>query len=672
MMGGTVKSYVTNVVAQGLGKGATFGANFLIFVLVARLGGAEFFGQYSYVLSFLAVAVAVADFGMTSVLGKDIAQVEAGAAVYWGNYLGLRLAISLLVTILALAALPFLAADIRPALLTGALFIPFLASRFFEPIYQVFQSPWYSSATSLLYGGSFILLSGLALWLHPSLIWLILAYGLANAAYLAAAFGVSLRILRPRLTFSGQWLRRILAVAAPLGIASLFTIIAGRAAIFILEHLRSMEEVGLFNAAFKFVELTAMGAAMITGPFIPIYAARITKERQSLREEFSLTLEALAVFGIPAALLVPFCSSQLLSILYGPAFLPAAAVLNILAWVGLLIFYSLFFTALAVALGVIRFAWWSTGAAALLSIALNFLFIPSLGAAGSAWAALICEIFLMSITAGFVIRHFGNVLRFGAWLKITVANTGLFLLLYGLPATTNPLLTIALAIGAYAGAAVLLRLLPRGGIAGFISCLDFGDDLRHLGRIIKYLWGFIYFRQVMMRVPVAVARRGVDCASSHPGGYRILSPDRDTDFEEWAGLLNADGGFGVWNGERVREEIASYLVTPEAATLIYHGRHLVGCFCACRDPSTTRKRGYGSWFFIHPEHRHRGLAEVLFYRTLAYFPKAGYEEILMLSDEYRLPALHFYLSHGVRPVYNSLVSFFRWPRIMKKIGREED
>ena len=158
-MGGTVKSYVTNVVAQGLGKGATFGANFLIFVLVARLGGAEFFGQYSYVLSFLAVAVAVVDSDMTSVLGKNIAQVEAGAAVYWGNYLGLRLAISLLVTILALAALPFLAADIRPALLTGALFIPFLASRFFEPIYQVFQSPWYSSATSLLYGGSFILLS---------------------------------------------------------------------------------------------------------------------------------------------------------------------------------------------------------------------------------------------------------------------------------------------------------------------------------------------------------------------------------------------------------------------------------------------------------------------------------------------------------------------------------
>ncbi len=40
----------------------------------------------------------------------------------------------------------------------------------------------------------------------------------------------------------------------------------------------------------------------------------------------------------------------------------------------------------------------------------------------------------------------------------------------------------------------------------------------------------------------------------------------------------------------------------------------------------------------------------------------------MLTDDFRLPALNFYLSRGVRPVYNSLVSFFRWPRIMSKIG----
>ncbi|MDI9569214.1 MAG: GNAT family N-acetyltransferase [Pseudomonadota bacterium] len=664
-MGGAVKSYVVNVVAQGLGKGATFGANFLIFVLVARLGGADFFGQYSYVLSFLAVAAAAADFGMTSALGRDIAQVEAEADVYWGNYLGLRLAIGLLVTVLSIAALPFLAADIRPVLVVGALFIPFLASRFFEPVYQVFHSPWYSSAASLAYGGAFLVLSGLALWRRPSLPWLILAYGLANAAYLAAAFGISLRLLRPRFTFDARCLQRILAVAAPLGVASLFTIIAGRAPVFILEGLKSMEEVGLFNAAFKFVELTAMGAAMIAGPLIPIYAARVDADREALREEFSLTLEALAVFGIPVALLVPYGSAQILALLYGPAFPPAAAVLNILAWVGLLIFSSLFFTALAVALGVVHFAWWNAGAAALLSIALNFLLIPSLGAPGAAWAALICEIFLMSITAGFVIRHFGNVIRFGAWRRILIANAGLFALLHLLPATLDLFPRIVASLGFYAGAAILLRLLPWAGMARLISHLDFGDDLRHLGRIVKYLWGFIYSRQLLLRVPLQVARRGMNRSWSPPEEYRILSPGPRTDYAEWAGLLNADGGFGFWNDYRVREEIVAFLVTPEAATLIYHRERLVGCFCACRDASTSRKRGYGSWFFIQPEHRHRGLAEALFYRTLAYFPEAGYEEIYLLSDDFRKPALHFYLKHGVRPMYNSLNNLIRWPRILK-------
>ncbi len=667
-MAATIKNYVTNVVAQGVGKGATFGANLLVFVLVARLCGAEFFGQYSYVLSFLAVAVAVADFGMTSVLGKDIAQVEA-KAVYWGNYLVLRLAISVLVTILAVATLPFLTLDLHPVLVVGALFIPFLASRFFEPVYQVFHGPWYSSATSLVYGSSFLLLSGLAFWLHPSLLWLITAYGLANAVYLAAAFGVSLRILRPRFAVAWPWLKRILAVAAPLGIASIFTIIAGRAAIFVLEDLRSMAEVGLFNAAFKFVELTAMGAAMITGPFIPIYAARMETERAVLKEEFSLTLEVLAVFGIPVALLCPLVSAEILCLLYGPAFIPAAPVLDILAWVGLLICYSLFFTALAVALGVVHFASWSTGAGALLSIALNYLFVPSQGAAGSAWAALACEIFLMSITAGFVIRHFGNVLRPGNWLKIVIVNAGLCLFLHHRPDWLPPLIHISVALGAYIGAVLLFRLLPREGMAKFISCLDFGDDLRHLGRILKYLAGFIYFPQLMLRVPKEVAQRGRGRQWTLPGEYRVASPDADTDYDEWAALLNTDGSFGKWDAARVQREIVDCLVAPGAATLIYFRGRLVGCFCACQDASTTRKRGYGSWFFIHPEHRHRGLAEVLFFRTLAYFPEAGYEEILMLTDDFRLPALHFYLSRGVRPVYNSLVSFFRWPWIMNKIGR---
>ena len=52
---------------------------------------------------------------------------------------------------------------------------------------------------------------------------------------------------------------------------------------------------------------------------------------------------------------------------------------------------------------------------------------------------------------------------------------------------------------------------------------------------------------------------------------------------------------------------------PRATPLIYF-RRLVGCFCPVRRRH-HQKKGYGSWFFIHPEHAIAG-AEVLFHRPL--------------------------------------------------------
>ena len=71
--------YLRNVAAQGIGRAVSFGANFVSFVIIARIGGTELFGQYSYVLTFLGIFAAAADFGMCTVLGKDIAQVRQSA-----------------------------------------------------------------------------------------------------------------------------------------------------------------------------------------------------------------------------------------------------------------------------------------------------------------------------------------------------------------------------------------------------------------------------------------------------------------------------------------------------------------------------------------------------------------------------------------------------------------
>jgi len=77
-----LNKYFINLFAQSSGRIATICANFFVFVLVARIGGTELFGQYSYVLAFFGIFAAIADFGMTDILAKDFAQAQHSRDVY--------------------------------------------------------------------------------------------------------------------------------------------------------------------------------------------------------------------------------------------------------------------------------------------------------------------------------------------------------------------------------------------------------------------------------------------------------------------------------------------------------------------------------------------------------------------------------------------------------------
>jgi len=473
-----LKSYLINVVAQGIGKVVSFGANFFVFIFIARLGGTELFGQYSFVLAFLAVAVAVADFGMSQVLGKDIAQLREEAPVYWGNYLFLRLVISLVVAAVAIIVAYRMRNDFLFSLVIGAFALPFLASRFFEPVYQVFDHPWFSTYPSFAYGLSYIALSLAVFLLKGSLFWLIVSYCLANIVYFAVAYTAACKLLKPVFSLNREMLLKILKIAAPLGVSSFFAIVGGRAAIFMLQSMKSDHDVAIFNAAYKFIELAALAASMVVGPLIPIYSAKIITEKENLRSDFSSTIEILAILLIPCALICPFISQDLLAFLYGKNFTASAPILNVLAWVGVLIFYSLFFTSLAVSTGIVHFAYWDTAAGALISIALNYLLIPRYSAFGSAVTALACEIFLLSVTAYFVIKYFGNVLRWNRWTKIALANAVLGVLLYSLMGYFPPFVNLPASLCLYGACVFLLKVIPREEITAFLTNIKTAERFR--------------------------------------------------------------------------------------------------------------------------------------------------------------------------------------------------
>ncbi len=426
---GTVNQYAINLLAQGIGRFFTFGVNFIVFVLIARIGGADFFGKYSYVTTFLGLFMLLADFGMTSVLGRDIAQVRDSAESYWGNFLMLRGLVNAVFVICSIIAAYCLRRDLFLILFIGSLSLPFLSARFFEPVFQVFRRPWYSMWSSISYGLSFMLFIVITLFCLPlNLTPVVMSFILANIVFAVFTYHLTQQIIRPTFVADKATMRQIVRLAFPLGISSLFALIAGKVPTFMLAFLQSDYEVGIYNAACRFFDLTAMLAVIVISPFIPIFSAKAMTDLNAVKSISTMLVELIGILLIPFAIAAPMISPALIKAFFGDTYLLSAEVLNILAWAGVLVFYSLLTSAIVLSIGVVHFGYWNTAIVAAVSLFLNYIWIPRYSFVGAAYAMVVCETLLSGVTVFFVIRYVGNVFNGFHWLKIAFAN----LVFYGL------------------------------------------------------------------------------------------------------------------------------------------------------------------------------------------------------------------------------------------------
>ncbi|MEM5777162.1 MAG: flippase [Candidatus Aenigmatarchaeota archaeon] len=424
-----INYYVINVVAQGLGRVFTFGSNFIAFALIARFLSSEVFGQYSYVLNYFGIIVILADFGLMSILGKDIAQKRESPQIYWGNFLFLRLCINVIMIFVSIVCAYFIRKDLFLLLFIGSFAIPFLASRFFEPVFQVFKRPWDSTIASLVYGISHLVFVFMAFKLHGQLIYFVLAYIFANIIYGFFAFYLSFKSVRPLLKINKSVIKDILKLAAPLGISSIFITISNRISILMLASMKSDYAVGIYSASYKFVEISAFLAAMATAPLIPIFAEKAKISTESIKNISGDIFESMAIILLPTGIVCSYLSQEIITLIYGVKLLPSIEVFEILIWVCVIIFYSLLTASIVISIGTVRFAYWLGALAAVLSILLNYLLIPKLSYLGSAWAALICEIVLVGVTLSYATRNIGNFFRLKTWVLIAVLNLFLFFLI---------------------------------------------------------------------------------------------------------------------------------------------------------------------------------------------------------------------------------------------------
>ena len=184
-----------------------------------------------------------------------------------------------------------------------------------------------------------------------------------------------------------------------------------------------------------------------------------------------------------------------------------------------------------------------------------------------------------------------------------------------------------------------------------------------------------------LALPPKQLRMVIDGASVHrlpdvplPAGY-VLRAYRSGDAASWTDVLQK-GEFGRWDEERVLEYLED-AERREGSRLVEHNGRIIAATFASRIGNQPHKShdcggnssqvGVLDFVVTHPDHRAIGLGRATCTEVARFLVSRGCKTITLGTDDWRLPAIHIYLSMGFKPVTNRDDMPRRWAAVYEKL-----
>ena len=396
----------TGIALVGMTLGVLFA--FIARLIVARYGLEANYGIFSLALVVLSAAVTISSLGLTRGAARYIAFFRGAGdeAKVRGTILA-SLRFSTVASII-IGLVIFLAADtiatnifhtpeLATALKIFAIGIPFVTLvsilvAFFRGFDRVEPGVYFQGIT----------LNALFL----ILLLVIIAAGFVFAsvfyAYLAAiiitfiALAIYTARKLPRLiSLTGMRgtppvTRELLLFSLPLLGSAIMVTIMLHIDTLMLGYFKTLEMVGLYNAAFPLAAFISMPLYAMLLIYMPVatglYSRNLIPE---LRRNYIIVTKWLISLSLPIFLILALFPEAVLHLFFGQSYLPAATALRILS-LGFIINNLMGPNGeTLIALGHSRFIFWATLATAIMNIVLNIVLIPPLGLVGAAIASVV-------------------------------------------------------------------------------------------------------------------------------------------------------------------------------------------------------------------------------------------------------------------------------------------
>jgi O-antigen/teichoic acid export membrane protein len=329
LKGNTLILLVNNVSSAGLA--------FLISVVIGRSLGAEGLGQYAFIMAWLGPLISFADFGMGSLVTRDVAQHADTALTTLHSATRALLPIAAGTLIVAWVAIPLLHAEpvISAALALTALLIvldPWFG--LYTAMFRAFQQMWPILLVNVGGLALQLLFTVAAIRSGAGLFGIAIGIIAVNAVQLFITWRLW-RAYCPDLPRSAPIpIRKVLRQAWPFAVAAVLGALQLRLNVLLLEQLAGNAAVGHYSAANRFVEAGRMVPNALFGALFPALASLVAQP-EAMRRTFWKASGLLIAFGIVFALAMTLLGGVLVWLTYDPSrqnFADAVPVLAVLSW----------------------------------------------------------------------------------------------------------------------------------------------------------------------------------------------------------------------------------------------------------------------------------------------------------------------------------------------------
>ncbi len=434
----------------------------LMIIYAARVLGTAGYGIFSYVLSLAGFFTMFSDFGLTGLLTRELVQKPAEVQRYIATTLRIKLVITFLSVLVTLFAAPlFITIDAaRPLLPIVAVLLAFDGLRGF--MFSITRAKNRMEIESGLSVTTDLLITGLgfaALFIRPTAEWLAIAYTAGSGLGFLIVFiiihkwagglmqGFDRKLVKP-LLFSA-WPFAVMGLLGGLMI-NIDTIIIG--------WFRSADELGLYGAAQRPVQLFYLFPAFASTSLFPLFS-KYAREKNHERMRHTLERAITGVFAaaLPLTIGGVLLGQPVVQLIFGAQYLGATLTFQLLLTTVLTIFPGTVIGNAIFAYDAQKIFLKSVGWGALINVVLDLLFIPPYGIAGSAVATIIAQI----VANGYVWMKLRQIISFKTFPflgKITLASLGMGIAVWGLTLLHwNVIPIVALGIGVYAALLYALK-----------------------------------------------------------------------------------------------------------------------------------------------------------------------------------------------------------------------